>query len=209
MAMAWTNYKWGKPDISMSCNGMLAGLVAITAGCAFVAPWAAVVIGIIAGLVVCYSVELFDQKLRIDDPCGAISVHGMCGAWGVIAVGLFADGTYGQGWNGTAIHSVHGVRGLFYGDVGQLGAQFVDLAVGFAWAWGITWVLFKIISRYVQIRVSPEVEIEGTDRGEFGQVCYPDFVIVSETDPGSADEVADHLARLIKTPTGAPKGGSS
>ena len=209
MAMAWTNYKWGKPDISMSCNGMLAGLVAITAPCAFVAPWAAVVIGIIAGLVVCYSVEWFDQKLRIDDPCGAISVHGMCGAWGLIAVGLFADGTYGQGWNGTGIGSSHGVRGLFYGDVGQLGAQFVDLAVGFAWAWGITWVLFKVISKYVQIRVSPEVEIEGTDRGEFGQVCYPDFVITSETDPGSADEVADHLAKLIKTPTGAPKGGGA
>src|SRR5947207_6899967 len=84
--------KWGKPDISMTCNGMLAGLVAITAPCAFVAPWAALVIGIVAGFVVCYSVEWFDQKLRIDDPCGAISVHGMCGAWGIIAVGLFADG---------------------------------------------------------------------------------------------------------------------
>jgi len=205
MAMAWTNYKWGKPDISMSCNGMLAGLVAVTAPCAFIAPWAAVVIGIVAGLLVCYSVEWFDQKLRIDDPCGAISVHGMCGAWGVIAVGLFADGTYGTNWNGTAGN----VKGMFYGDAGQLGAQFVDLAVGFAWAWGITWVLFKVISKYVQIRVSPEVEIEGTDRGEFGQVCYPDFVITTESDPGSPDEVADHLAKLIKTPTGAPKGGGS
>ncbi len=100
--MAWTNYKWGKPDISMSCNGMLAGLVAITAPCAFVAPWAAVMIGVIAGFLVCWSVEWFDQKLRIDDPCGAISVHGMCGLWGVLAVGLFADGTYGFGWNGVA-----------------------------------------------------------------------------------------------------------
>ena len=84
----------------MSCNGMLAGLVAITAPCAFVAPWAACLIGVIAGFLVCYSVEFFDKVLKIDDPCGAISVHGVCGAWGVIAVGLFADGTYGAGWNG-------------------------------------------------------------------------------------------------------------
>ncbi len=100
MAMAWTNWKWGKPDISMTCNGMLAGLVAITAPCAFVAPWASSVIGIIAGALVCWSVEFFDKKAKVDDPCGAISVHGMCGAWGLLAVGLFADGTYGFGWNG-------------------------------------------------------------------------------------------------------------
>jgi Amt family ammonium transporter len=208
IAMAWTNFKWGKPDISMSCNGMLAGLVAITAPCAFVAPWAALVIGVVAGFVVCYSVEWFDQKLRIDDPCGAISVHGMCGMWGLIALGLFADGTYGVGWNGTGLSSSHGVRGLFYGDAGQLGAQFVAIAVGFAWAWGITWVLFTVIKRYVQIRVSPEVEIEGTDRGEFGQVCYPDFVLTTETDPGSAEEVAGHLAKLMKDPNSVG-GGSS
>jgi Amt family ammonium transporter len=217
MAMAWTNNKWGKPDISMTCNGMLAGLVAITAPCAFVAPWAATVIGIIAGLVVCYSVQWFDVKLRIDDPCGAISVHGMCGAFGVLCVGLFADGTYGSGWNGVA-QPVKGVipalldgSSIFNtnGPMSQLGAQVIDVGVGFLWAFGVTWVLFTILKRYVQIRVSPEVEIEGTDRGEFGQVCYPDFVITSETDPGSADEVADHLAKLIKTPTGAPKGGGA
>src|SRR5262249_33629524 len=98
-AMAWTNAKWGKPDISMSCNGMLAGLVAITAPCAFVAPWAACVIGLIAGMLVCFSVEWFDRKAKVDDPCGAVSVHGVCGAWGLLALGLFADGTYGIGWN--------------------------------------------------------------------------------------------------------------
>ena len=193
-AMAWTNYKWGKPDISMSCNGMLAGLVAITAPCAFVAPWAAVIIGIIAGFLVCWSVEWYDQKLRIDDPCGAISVHGTCGAWGVLAVGLFADGTYGLGWNG-----VPGtVKGLFYGGYGQLGAQIIDVIVGFLWAWGITYLLFIVIRRFVQLRVSPEVEIEGTDAGEFGQVAYPDFVLVSESDPGSPEEVEAYLAKLIK-----------
>ena len=89
--------KYGKPDISMSCNGMLAGLVAITAPCAFVAPWAAVVIGIIAGLLVVLQRRVLRPRRHVDDPCGAISVHGVCGAWGVLAVGLFADGTYGDG----------------------------------------------------------------------------------------------------------------
>ena len=99
-AMAYTNHRYGKPDISMSCNGMLAGLVAITAPCAFVAPWAAAIIGVIAGFIVCFGVWFFDHVAHVDDPCGAISVHGVCGAWGVLAVGLFADGTYGEGWNG-------------------------------------------------------------------------------------------------------------
>jgi len=176
-AMAWTNAKWGKPDISMSCNGMLAGLVAITAPCAFVAPWAAVLIGLVAGFIVCYGVEFLDRKAKIDDPCGAISVHGFCGVWGLLAVGLFADGTYPTaGWNGVA----GPVKGLFYGDAGQLGAQLINTGVGFLWAFGITYLIFSIVKRFVQIRVSPEVEIEGTDQGEFGQVCYPDFVLVTE-----------------------------
>jgi Amt family ammonium transporter len=133
-AMAWTNAKWGKPDISMSCNGMLAGLVAVTAPCAFVAPWAASVIGIVAGILVCYGVWFFDHVAHVDDPCGAISVHGVCGTWGVLAVGIFADGTYGDGWNGIG----GGVKGLIYGDAGQLGAQAVHAVLGFGWAVGIT-----------------------------------------------------------------------
>jgi Amt family ammonium transporter len=185
IAMAWTNARWGKPDISMSCNGMLAGLVAITAPCAFVAPWAAVAIGIIAGFVVCYSVEFFDRVAKIDDPCGAISVHGMCGLWGVLAVGLFADGTYGELWNG-----VPGtVKGLFYGDAGQLGAQVIGAIVGFIWAWGITYLIFIVIKRWVKLRVDPEVEIAGLDEAEFGQFCYPDFVIRTETDIGVTHEL--------------------
>ncbi len=182
-AMAWTNWRWGKPDISMSCNGMLAGLVAITAPCAFVAPWAAVAIGLVAGFLVCFSVEWLDQKARIDDPCGAISVHGACGLWGVLAVGLFADGTYGDKWNGVAGN----VKGLFYGDAGQLGAQIINAGVGFAWAFGITYAVFTVAKRFVKIRVSPEVEIEGTDYGEFGQVAYPDYQLVTETDLGLDD----------------------
>jgi Amt family ammonium transporter len=189
LAMCWTNWKWGKPDISMTCNGMLAGLVAITAPCAFVAPWAAVVIGMVAGVLVCWSVEFFDTKAKVDDPCGAISVHGMCGAWGLLAVGLFADGTYGIGWNGVSATATHGVQGILYGDPGQLGAQVIDIVVGFIWAWGAMWLLFSLAMRFMKTRVSPEVEIEGLDEGEFGQVCYPDFVIRVETDTGITHEL--------------------
>ncbi len=184
VAAAWTNWRWGKPDISMTCNGMLAGLVAITAPCAFVAPWAAIVIGLVAGGLVCFCVEMLDHRFKIDDPCGAISVHGFCGLWGVLAVGLFADGTYGDQWNG-----INGtVKGLFYGDAGQLGAQLIDAGIGFAWAFGVTYLIFTVVKRFVKIRVSPEVEVEGLDQGEFGQVCYPDFVLTAETGPGSVIE---------------------
>jgi Amt family ammonium transporter len=190
MAMAWTNWKWGKPDISMTCNGMLAGLVAITAPCAFVAPWAATVIGIIAGGLVCWSVEFFDKKAKVDDPCGAISVHGVCGAWGLLAVGLFADGTYPAktvGWNGIP----GGVTGVFYGGSGwgQLLAQLIDIVVGFIWAWGVTYLIFLAVKRFIVFRVSPEVEIEGLDMGEFGQLCYPDYVLAVETDTGITHEL--------------------
>jgi ammonium transporter, Amt family len=119
---------------------------------------------------------MFD-RLGIDDPCGAISVHGMNGAWGVLAVGLFADGTYGIGWNGVGATSTHGVRGLFYGDVGQLGAQMFHVVIGFIWAWGITWLIFSIAKNFMKIRVSPEVELEGLDVPEFGVLAYPDFVL--------------------------------
>jgi len=176
MAMIITNAKYGKPDISMSCNGMLAGLVAITAPCAFVAPWAAVVIGGVAGVLVVYSVAFFD-RVHVDDPCGAISVHGVNGAWGVLAVGLFADGTYGIGWNGVGTTATQGVRGLFYGDVGQLWAQIAHVFVGFVWAWGLTWLIFKGASKIMKIRVSEEVELQGLDVPEFGALAYPDFVL--------------------------------
>jgi Amt family ammonium transporter len=176
-AMAYTNARYGKPDISMSCNGMLAGLVAITAPCAFVAPWAAAVIGTVAGFIICYGVWFFDHVAHVDDPCGAISVHGLNGAWGVLAVGIFADGTYGNGWNG-----VNGnVTGLLYGDPGQLAAQLAHLVVGLAWAWGITWVIFKVGSRFIQTRVA---ELEGLDVPEFGALCYPDFVMATTTPTG-------------------------
>jgi Amt family ammonium transporter len=185
VAMCYTNAKWGKPDISMSCNGMLAGLVAITAPCAFVAPWAACVIGLIAGFLVCFGVWFFDHVAHVDDPCGAISVHGVCGAWGVLAAGIFPDGTYGAGWNGVA----GPVKGLLYGDTGQYFAQIVHTVVGFAWAWGITWIIFKIAGTFITLRVAPEVELEGLDMAEFGALCYPDFVLAATSGghaPGGA-----------------------
>jgi Amt family ammonium transporter len=195
MAMIVTDVKYGKPDVSMSCNGMLAGLVAITASCAFVAPWAAFVIGGVAGVLVVYSVEFWDRR-HVDDPCGAISVHGVNGAWGVLALGLFADGTYGDGWNGVAGN----VKGLFYGDVGQLWAQIAHVLVGFAWAWGITWIIFSIAKNIIQLRVSPEAEIEGLDVPEFGALAYPEFVTHSAP-PGHV------FAGAVDVPAVTPKGG--
>jgi Amt family ammonium transporter len=197
-AMAWTNWRYGKPDISMTCNGMLAGLVAVTAPCAFIAPWAASVIGIIAGLIVCYGVWFFDHVAHIDDPCGAISVHGLCGAFGVLAVGIFADGTYGNGWNGVS----GPVKGLLYGDGGQFVAQVLHAVIGFAWAFGITWVIFTIAKRFMAIRVSPEAEIEGLDRPEFGSHCYPDFVLVTR-------DVEYAPSASVASPSGAPGSPSS
>jgi Amt family ammonium transporter len=176
-AMAYTNHRYGKPDISMSCNGMLAGLVAITAPCAFVAPWAAAVIGVSAGMIVCFGVWFFDHVVHVDDPCGAISVHGVCGAFGVLSVGLFADGTYGNGWNG-----VPGtVKGLLYGGGSQLVAQVMEVVAGFLWPVGITFLIFTVAKRFMAIRVSPEVELQGLDMDQFGSVCYPDFVLSTTT----------------------------
>jgi len=128
-------------------------------------------------VLVVYSVEFWDRR-GIDDPCGAISVHGVNGAWGVLAVGLFADGTYpakSVGWNGIS----GPVKGLFYGDGGQLVAQLFHVVVGFVWAFGITWIIFSFAKRFVQLRVSPEAEIEGLDVPEFGVLAYPDFVLHS------------------------------
>src|SRR5439155_133614 len=126
-AMLYMWLKYGKPDPSMLANGTLAGLVAITAPCAFVTAPSAVLIGGIAGVLVCAAVFFIERRLRIDDPVGAISVHGVCGLWGILSLGLLADGTYGDGWNG-----VNGaVRGLLYGDAGQFAAQLVGGVTNF------------------------------------------------------------------------------
>ena len=123
-AMLFWYFRFGKPDITMACNGMLAGLVAITAPCAFVSPNSAVIIGILAGILVCLGVLFNERVIKVDDPCGAISVHGYCGWLGAVCVGIFADGTYGSGWNGVGATTYlgtagQGVTGLLHGDVSQ------------------------------------------------------------------------------------------
>src|SRR5437016_12798979 len=120
----------------MACNGMLAGLVAVTAPCAFVGPTSAIIIGFLAGIVVCVGVLFNDNVLKVDDPCGAISVHGYCGLLGGICLGIFADGTYGIGWNGIGADKTVGVTGLVEGDTGQFICQVVGALVCDGWAVG-------------------------------------------------------------------------
>jgi Amt family ammonium transporter len=183
-------YSWnvaGKPDPSMMCNSMLAGLVAITAPCAFVTPVSAFIIGGIAGVLVVWSCGFFD-KLKIDDPVGAISVHGVNGAWGVLAVGLFSDGTYGAGWNGVGATDYlgkagQGVTGLFYGDSSQLVAQFIEVGVGIVWNVVLGGIIFYALDKIVGNRVSAEVELAGLDISEMGMPGYPEFATIP---PGGA-----------------------
>ncbi len=174
-------YMWilkGKPDASMAGNGLLAGLVAITAPSGFVNPTGSAIIGLIAGVLVCLSCAFVETKLKVDDPVGAISVHGTCGLWGVLSVGLFADGTsnYGGSWNGVT----GSVTGLFYGDGSQLVAQLVGIVtlVGFVFTFSyvINWALDALMGQ----RVSAETEIEGLDLPEMGQLGFPEFVFRPE-----------------------------
>ena len=181
-AIVFWYLKFGKPDISMACNGMLAGLVAITAPCAFVGPTFAVVIGILAGLVVCLGVLFNDHVTKIDDPCGAISVHGFCGILGSLCVGLFADGQYGAGWNGVGATTYlgqagKGVTGLLYGDSSQFMAQLLGAAICAAWAFGATFIVFKLVNAVKSMRVTADVEQQGLDVPEFGMPCYPEDAV--------------------------------
>ena len=151
----------GKPDGSMALNGALAGLVGITAGCYTVSPLGSLAIGFIAGIIVVYSVYFIERKLKVDDPVGAVSVHGVCGAWGTLAVGLF---------------NVEG--GLFYGDgFSLLGIQAVGVLAGFVWAFGTGLMLFTIIKKTAGLRVSEKEELEGLDIGEHGMEAYSGFQI--------------------------------
>jgi Amt family ammonium transporter len=178
-AMLLWYFLFGKPDITMACNGMLAGLVAITAPCAFVSPTGAVVIGVLAGLLVCGGVIFNDRVLKVDDPCGAISVHGYCGWLGAVSVGIFADGTYGAGWNGVGTasylgHAGQGVTGLLHGDMRQFLCQLMGATLYAIWAFGATYVVFWCVNRAKSMRVAPEVEEEGLDVPEFGMAGYPE-----------------------------------
>ena len=155
----------GHTDVGESCNGALAGLVAISAPCAYVAPWAALMIGFLGALVYLFSVWFVANKLKVDDPLGAVSVHGANGFWGLIAIGIFADGSYG---------GVTGVLGG--GGFGQLISQLIAAVVAFAWAGGLGYIIFTLIGgrkNHSKMRVSEEVEKEGLDINLHGTSCYP------------------------------------
>lgn len=164
MFVSWKKYT--KPDIGMTFNGALAGLVAITAGTANVSPGSAIIIGAIAGVVVVFAVEFIDKKLKVDDPVGAIAVHGVCGAWGTLAVGLFAQEAFG------------GINGLFFGGgATQLVVQALGIASVFVWTFGTAFMMFKLIDLIIGLRVSKEDELKGLDLSEHQAEAYADFPI--------------------------------
>ncbi len=175
-------YMWiikGKPDASMSGNGLLAGLVAITAPSGFVSTFGAAVIGFVAGVLVCLSCSFIENFMKVDDPVGAISVHGTCGLWGVLSIGLFADGTsnYGGSWNGVT----GSVTGLFYGGgASQLAAQLVGISTLIGFVFTLSFVINLILEFFMGQRVSVETELEGLDIPEMGQLGYPEFVLRPE-----------------------------
>ncbi len=173
-AFAAMTYMWllyGKPDVSMAANGLLAGLVAITAPCAFVNSVSAVIIGTVAGVLLCVSVFFVERTLKVDDPVGAISVHGVNGAWGLLSLGLFADGSYGDGLN-----TITGpVSGLFYGDASQFLAQVIGVLTNFTFVFVTMFVFFKVLDMIVPLRVKEEQELEGLDQSEVAVLAYPDF----------------------------------
>ena len=192
-AMLYMWLRYGKPDPSMVANGALAGLVAITAPCAFVTAPSAVFIGGVAGVLVCWAVIFFDRTLRIDDPVGAISVHGVNGAWGVLSLGLLADGTYGAGWNGVDGN----VTGLFYGDPSQFLAQVVGVTANVVGVGALTLLAWYVTSLVTKgHRVSAEVEDGGLDLPEMGVLAYPEGII-------AADPSAPLPAMLLQHTTAA------
>jgi Amt family ammonium transporter len=177
-AMYYMWMRYGKPDASMTGNGLLAGLVAITAPSGFVNPMASVIIGLIAGALCALSVEFVERVLKLDDVVGAISVHGTNGIWGVISVGLFADGrsNYAGAWNGVP----GSVTGLFYGDAGQLVAQLIGVATLVGFMFTFSFVVNMIIEAAWGHRVAAKVELEGLDIPEMGALGYPEFVLQHE-----------------------------
>jgi Amt family ammonium transporter len=158
----------GKPDMSFMCNGLLAGLVAVTAPCAFIDAWAAALIGAVAGVLVIYAAFFVEETMKIDDPVGAVAVHGVNGAWGIIALGLFANGRYGAGWNG-----VEGaVAGLFYGDASQLVAQGIGILACLVADGFLAYVIFTAIDKIMGLRSEVVDEIAGLDIPELGGLGY-------------------------------------
>jgi Amt family ammonium transporter len=152
-------------DVSMAINGAIAGLVAITAGTANVSPMMAIIIGLIGGILVVFSVLALERIFKIDDPVGAISAHGVVGAWGTLAVGLFASAEYG------------GIDGLFFGGgIDQLWVQAVGVLAAFAWTFPTAFIAFKLIDKLIGMRASDEDQLRGLDISEHGAEGYPEFM---------------------------------
>jgi Amt family ammonium transporter len=156
MFTAWIIFK--KPEATMTFNGALAGLVAITSPCANVSAFSSIIIGLVAGVLVVFSVLFFEKKAKIDDPVGAISVHGVCGAFGTISAGIF--NINGFSWS-------------------VVGVQALGVITAFAWSFGLGFILFKIIQKTIGLRVTKSEELEGLDIGEHGLEAYPEFEKVS------------------------------
>ena len=167
--MFFTWIRYGKPDVSMTLNGVLGGLVAITAPCDLVTPFASIIIGVVGAILMCLAIPFIDTKLKVDDPVGAISVHGICGLWGTIAVGLFASDTSAGAE----------LLGLFYGGgLKALGVQALGAVSLIAWAAIIGSILFVVLKKAGLLRAKPQEEIEGLDSTEHGLAsAYPDFVV--------------------------------
>lgn len=168
LIITWVRYK--KPDVSMSLNGSLAGLVAITAGCDTVSPTSAAIIGILSGFIVVFGIEFIDKVLKVDDPVGAVGVHGLNGAFGTLAVGLFSDGS-GTGWKGLL------TGGGFHG----FGVQFIGMIITIAWVAVTMTIVFQALKHTVGLRVSAEEEIEGLDSKEHGLASAYDGFVVHDT----------------------------
>lgn len=175
VATLTTRLKYGKPDVSMSMNGILAGLVSITAGCAVVSPVSSFIIGAAAGIIVVFSVEFIDRVLKVDDPVGAVSVHAVCGIWGTLAVGIFAQSAFSQA---SVSHSMDGL--LFGGGFNQLGLQALGVAATVVWTLATASVLFLVLKRTIGIRADEESELAGLDLSEHNVSAYPDFLISCE-----------------------------
>jgi Amt family ammonium transporter len=178
---------WGRPDVTMMCNGLLAGAVAVTAPCAFISPMAAVLTGSVSGVLVVLATRFVEERLRVDDPVGAIAVHGVNGTWGILALGLFANGSYGDGMNGVP----GGVRGVLYGDSGQLVAGFVAILANVIWVGLTTLASLWVIGRLVGNRSDPEDEVAGLDVPEMGMEGYSrEMLGLPPADPSEEPTVA-------------------
>lgn len=184
MIITWVHYK--KPDVSMSLNGSLAGLVAITAGCDTVSPTSAAIIGIASGFIVVFGIEFIDKVLKIDDPVGAVGVHGLNGAFGTLAVGLFSDGS-GTEWKGL----------LTGGGVHGFGVQFTGMIITIAWVVVTMTIIFQVIKHTIGLRVSPEEEIAGLDSKEHGLAsAYDGFAMAGVPTP---------MGTSVKAPVVTPR----